>query len=172
MEQYTRILLHFIYSLYQINHHVEAFTFGTRLSRITHYLKQKDVNDALDYVNESVKDWSGGTKIGETLQLFNRYWARRVLSRGAVVMVISDGLDTGNIEMLRREIDRLNRSCHWLIWMNPNLGYEDYEPLTQGIQTIFPHVDDFLPIHNLDSLITLGKVLKTLQKRTNKKIAA
>ncbi len=172
MEQYTRILLHFIYSLYQVNHHVEAFTFGTRLSRITHYLKQKDVNDALDYINESVKDWSGGTKIGETLEQFNRFWARRVLSGGAVVMVISDGLDTGNIEMLQREIDRLTRSCHWLIWMNPNLGYEDYAPLTQGIQTILPHVDDFLPIHNLDSLITLGKVLNTLQKRTNKRIAA
>ncbi|MDP6339592.1 MAG: VWA domain-containing protein [Candidatus Marinimicrobia bacterium] len=116
-------------------------------------------------ISQRIKIYTIGTKIGETLESFNRLWARRVLSGGAVVLIISDGLDTGNIDLLKREIDRLHRSCYRLIWLNPNLGYEDYEPLTLGIQAIFPHVDDFLPVHNLDSLVALGKVLKNLQKK-------
>lgn len=99
MDHYTRILLHFIFTIHSVNRHVEAFTFGTRLSRITHYLRRKDANDALDLVNQSVKDWSGGTKIGKTLETFNQIWARRVLTGGAVVLIISDGWDTGNIEL-------------------------------------------------------------------------
>ena len=165
MDHYTRILLHFIFTIHSVNKHIEAFTFGTRLTRITHYLRQKNINDALDLTNDSVKDWSGGTKIGETLEAFNRTWARRVLNGGAVVLIISDGWDTGNIELLKKESERLHRSCHRLIWLNPNLGYKDYEPLTQGVQTILPNVDDFLPIHNLNSLIELGRVLKQLDKR-------
>ena len=165
MDHYSRILLHFIFTLHSINKHLEAFTFGTRLSRITHYLRKKDANDALELINESVKDWSGGTKIGETLETFNHMWARRVLSGGAVVLIISDGWDTGNIELLSKESDRLHRSCHRLIWLNPNLGYEDFQPLTQGIQAILPHVDDFLPIHNLNSLIDLVNILSNLDKR-------
>ena len=165
MDHYTRILLHFIFTIHSVNKHIEAFTFGTRLTRITHYLRQKNINDALDLTNDSVKDWSGGTKIGETLEAFNRTWARRVLNGGAVVLIISDGWDTGNIELLKKESERLHRSCHRLIWLNPNLGYKDYEPLTQGIQTILPNVDDFLPIHNLNSLIELGRILKQLDKR-------
>ena len=165
MDHYSRILLHFIFTVHSINKHLEAFTFGTRLSRITHYLREKDANDALELINESVKDWSGGTKIGETLETFNHMWARRVLSGGAVVLIISDGWDTGNIELLSKESDRLHRSCHRLIWLNPNLGYEDFQPLTQGIQAILPHVDDFLPIHNLNSLIDLVNILSNLDKR-------
>ena len=162
MEQYTRVLLHFLFTIYSINNHVEIFTFGTRLSRITHYLRHKDVNDSLKIITDTVKDWSGGTKIGETLESFNRRWTRRVLSGGAVVLIISDGLDTGNIELLTKEVDRLHRSCYRLIWLNPNLGYKDFEPLTQGIQAILPNVDDFLPIHNLNSLLELNMVLKQL----------
>ena len=165
MDHYSRILLHFIFTVHSINKHLEAFTFGTRLSRITHYLRKKDANDALELINESVKDWSGGTKIGETLETFNHMWARRVLSGGAVVLIISDGWDTGNIELLSKESGRLHRSCHRLIWLNPNLGYEDFQPLTQGIQAILPHVDDFLPIHNLNSLIDLVNILSNLDKR-------
>ena len=165
MDHYTRILLHFIFTIHSVNRHVEAFTFGTRLSRITHYLRRKDANDALDLVNQSVKDWSGGTKIGKTLETFNQIWARRVLTGGAVVLIISDGWDTGNIELLIKESSRLHRSCHRLIWLNPNLGFKDYEPITKGVQSILPNVDDFLPIYNLDSLIELGSVLGKLDKR-------
>ncbi len=172
MDHYTRILLHFIFTIHSVNKHIEAFTFGTRLTRITHYLRQKDVNDALDLTNDSVEDWSGGTKIGETLEAFNRTWARRVLNGGAVVLIISDGWDTGNIELLNKEADRLHRSCHRVIWLNPNLGYVDFQPLTQGIQTILPHVDKFLPIHNLNSLIELGRVLKQLDKKESFKAIA
>ena len=172
MDHYSRILLHFIYTVHSVNKWVEAFTFGTRLSRITHYLRKKDANDSLELINGSVKDWSGGTKIGETLETFNRIWARRVLSGGAIVLVISDGWDTGNIELLGKETDRLHRSCHRLVWLNPNLGYEDFKPLTQGLQAILPHVDDFLPIHNLNSLIDLVDILSSMDKRTRFKAFA
>jgi len=172
MDHYSRILLHFIFTVHSINKHLEAFTFGTRLTRITHYLRKKDANDALEFVNEAVQDWSGGTKIGETLAHFNRIWARRVLSGGAVVLIISDGWDTGNIELLNKEADRLHRSCHRLIWLNPNLGYEDFQPLTHGLQAIQPHVDEFLPIHNLNSLTDLVNHLSNLRKRSTFKALA
>ena len=172
MDHYTRILLHFIFTVHSINKYLEAFTFGTRLTRITHYLRKKDANDALEFVNESVQDWSGGTKIGETLETFNRMWARRVLNGGAVVLIISDGWDTGNIDLLSKEADRLNRSCHRLIWLNPNLGYEDFQPLSQGLLAIQPHVDEFLPIHNLNSLTDLLNHLSNLGKRNTFKALA
>jgi hypothetical protein len=119
----------------------------------------------MDLLTTSIKDWSGGTRIGETLETFNLLWARRVLGGGAVVLVISDGWDTGNVEKLKNEIDRLHRSCHRLIWLNPNLGYDDFQPLTRGVQTLLPYTDIFLPIHNLNSLVDLGKVLATLNNR-------
>ena len=172
MDHYTRILLHFIFTVHSINKYLEAFTFGTRLTRITHYLRKKDANDALEFVNESVQDWSGGTKIGETLETFNRIWARRVLNGGAVVLIISDGWDTGNIDLLSKEADRLHRSCHRLIWLNPNLGYEDFQPLSQGLLAIQPHVDEFLPIHNLNSLTDLLNYLSNLGKRNTFKVLA
>ena len=170
METYTRILMHFIFTLHTINPKLEAFTFGTRLNRITHTLRHKDVEDTMDILATSIKDWSGGTRIGETLQTFNLLWARRVLGGGAVVLVISDGWDTGDVDKLGKEIDRLHRSCHRLIWLNPNLGYDDFQPLTRGVQTLLPHADDFLPIHNLNSLVDLGKVLATLNSRKSKSI--
>ncbi|MDP6457562.1 MAG: VWA domain-containing protein [Candidatus Marinimicrobia bacterium] len=162
MENYTRILIQFVYTLAGINRRLEAFTFGTRLTRITHYLRQKDADTAAELVSRAVEDWSGGTRIGEAVEEFNLLWARRVLGGGAVVLIISDGWDTGDLDTLRNEMDRLHRSVHRLIWLNPNLGYEGYEPLTQGIQTIAPHVDQFLPVHNLQSLIDLGHVLADL----------
>ena len=168
MDMYTRILLHFIYTLHSYSRNVEAFTFGTRLSRITHYLNKKDVSDAMELVNDTVKDWSGGTRIGETLSSFNLLWGRRVLSGGAVILVISDGWDTGEVDKLDREMDRLHRSCHRLIWLNPNLGYEGFKPLTRGFEVIIPHLDDFLPIHNLNSLLDLGSALADLDKTKNR----
>ena len=165
METYTRILMHFIFTLHAINPRLEAFTFGTRLNRITHSLRHKEVEDTMDILAKSIKDWSGGTRIGETIEKFNLLWARRVLGGGAVVLVISDGWDTGDVDKLEKEIDRLHRSCHRLIWLNPNLGYDDFQPLTRGVQTLLPHTDDFLPIHNLNSLVNLGNVLATLNSR-------
>ena len=165
METYTRILMHFIFTLHAINPRLEAFTFGTRLNRITHTLRHKEVEDTMDILAKSIKDWSGGTRIGETIEKFNLLWARRVLGGGAVVLVISDGWDTGDVDKLEKEIDRLHRSCHRLIWLNPNLGYDDFQPLTRGVQTLLPHTDDFLPIHNLNSLVDLGNVLATLNSR-------
>jgi len=162
MDHYTRILIHFIHTIYSSGNKVEAFTFGTRLTRITQHLRQKDINDSIEMINNLVKDWSGGTKIGETLQEFNLLWTRRVLGNGAVVIVITDGWDTGNTTLLNHEFDRLYRSCHRLIWLNPNLGYQDFEPLTAGVQIIMKHVDDFLPIHNLNCLTDLGDLLSSL----------
>ncbi len=166
MERYTRLLLHFIYSLAEgLQSSVEAFVFSTRLTRITRQLRGHDVEGALREVSRTVPDWSGGTRIGEALKTFNFRWARRVLGRGAVVLIISDGWDRGDIDLLRREMARLQRSCYRLVWLNPLLGMPQYEPLTRGMQAALPYVDDFLPVHNLASLEDLAVHLATLQGR-------
>jgi uncharacterized protein with von Willebrand factor type A (vWA) domain len=168
MERYTRLLLHFIYGMKAaLNQPVEAFVFSTRLTRITRPLQIRDLDLALKNVGELVHDWSGGTRIGESLKTFNFVWGRRVLGRGAVVLVISDGWDRGDVELLKREMARLKRNCHRLIWLNPLLGAPDYEPLTRGIQAALPHIHDFLPVHNLASLEDLANRLADLNRRPN-----
>jgi uncharacterized protein with von Willebrand factor type A (vWA) domain len=162
MERYTRMLLHFIHSVYGGLGSFEAFLFATRLTRITGYLAHRGVDDAVTEVSRAVPDWAGGTRIGDVLKVFNFQWARRVLGRGAVVLIISDGWDRGEPELLRHEMARLQRSCHRLIWLNPLLGSPDYEPLTQGMQAALPFVDDLLPVHNLASLDDLARHLNTL----------
>lgn len=162
MDNYTRMLLHFMHTFSGLDRRVEAFIFGTRLTRITKYFKERDVDTAVQNLSAIVQDWGGGTRIGEALEYFNFHWARRVLNQGAVVIVISDGWDTGNTSILNREMNRLHKSSHRLIWLNPNLGYTEYQPLTEGIKTILPHVDDFLPVHNLNSLLDLGRLLSNL----------
>jgi uncharacterized protein with von Willebrand factor type A (vWA) domain len=162
MSLYSRLLLHFIHTISNGLLNVEAFVFGTRLTRITRQLKRRDVDDAVRDVSKSVQDWSGGTRIGDALHSFNRYWARRVLGRGAVVLIISDGWDRGDAGTLEVEMDRLQHSCHRLIWLNPLLGSPDYRPLTIGMKTALPYIDNFLPVHNLDSLINLGNLLNTI----------
>ena len=159
MEQYARMLLHFMHAMTAGTRQVETFVFGTRLTRITRYLRLRDVDDALAAVSHTVNDWSGGTRIGETLKSFNYLWGRRVLGHGAVVLVISDGWDRGELPLLRREMKRLALSCHRLIWLNPLLGDLDYQPLAQGMSAALPFIDDFLPVHNLDSLAQLARVL-------------
>lgn len=159
MSLYSRLLLHFIHTISNGLLNVEAFVFGTRLTRVTRQLKRRDVDDAVRDVSKSVQDWSGGTRIGDALHLFNHKWARRVLGRGAVVLVISDGWDRGDPGTLEIEMDRLQHSCHRLIWLNPLLGSPDYRPLTIGMKTSLPFIDNFLPAHNLDSLIQLGNLL-------------
>ena len=169
MEAYSRLLLHFIYAISHCRRaeqglaKVESFVFGTRLTRISQYLKTRDIDRALTEATRQIEDWGGGTRTGESLKEFNYVWSRRVLGRGAVVMIISDGWDRGDIDLLGREMERLQRSCHRLIWLNPLLGSPTYEPLTRGMRAALPHVDDFLPVHNLRSLEQLGDLLASLR---------
>jgi uncharacterized protein len=162
MSLYSRLLLHFIHTISNGLLNVEAFVFGTRLTRVTRQLKKRDVDDAVRDVSKNVQDWSGGTRIGDALHFFNQKWARRVLGRGAVVLIISDGWDRGEAGVLEVEMDRLQHSCHRLIWLNPLLGSPEYRPLTIGMKTALPYIDNFLPAHNLDSLIHLGNLLGTI----------
>ncbi len=164
MERYSRMLLHFIHALTHglKDTTVEVFVFGTRLTRITRHLRYKDVDESLDEVGAAVRDWSGGTRIGEVLKAFNFQWARRVLGRSAVLLVISDGWDRGEPELLAQEIHRLQRAAYRLIWLNPLLGSDEYQPVQRGMATVMPCVDDFLPVHNLASLDQLAEVLSTV----------
>ena len=162
MESYTRMLLHFIHSIAGEMERVEAFLFATRLTRITRFLGPRAVDAAVKEVARSVPDWAGGTRIGEALKVFNLRWARRVLGWGSVVLIVSDGWDRGDPDPLGREMARLQRSCHRLIWLNPLLGSVDYEPLTRGMQAALPYVDDFLPVHSLASLEDVAAYLNTL----------
>jgi uncharacterized protein with von Willebrand factor type A (vWA) domain len=169
MKGYSRILLHFLYSLAaRLNQPTEVFVFGTRLTRITSQLKQKDARQALAGVSQQIKDWDGGTRIGESLKRFNYEWARRVLRSNAVVLLASDGWDRGDPELLKTEIARLRHSCHRLIWLNPLLGSADYQPLTQGMRAALPFVDDFLPIHNFASIEQLAEHLASLNHPTTR----
>jgi uncharacterized protein with von Willebrand factor type A (vWA) domain len=165
MERYTRLLLHFIYGLsHSLHQPVEAFVFGTRLTRITRQLRNRDIDQALMGVSLAVLDWAGGTRIGESLKDFNFNWGRRVLGHGAVVLIISDGWDRGDMDVLEREMARLQRSCYRLIWLNPLLGSPTYEPLTRGMQTALPYTDNFLPVHNLASLEDLTQHLQAINQ--------
>jgi uncharacterized protein len=165
MERYTRVLLHFIYGMKAaLTQRVEAFVFSTRLTRITRPLQIRDLDLALKNVGELVHDWAGGTRIGESLKFFNFEWGRRVLGHGAVVLIISDGWDRGDVELLDHEMARLKRNCHRVIWLNPLLGAADYEPLTRGIQAALPHIDNFLPVHNLASLEDLANRLADMDR--------
>jgi uncharacterized protein len=165
MERYTRLLLQFVHTLENSLDHVEAFVFGTRLTRITRLLRRKDIDEALDDVSKAVQDWGGGTRIGESLHSFNYEWARRVLNQGAIVIVISDGWDRGEPELLRDAMAHLQRNCFRLIWLNPLLGTAGYQPLTRGMQAALPYCDDFLPANNLASLEALAKLLVEVQGR-------
>jgi uncharacterized protein with von Willebrand factor type A (vWA) domain len=165
MERYTRMLLHFIHTIARGPEHVEAFLFATRLTRITRYLNYRGIDQAVSEVARAVPDWAGGTRVGQALKTFNFKWVRRVSGGGAVVLIISDGWDRGEPELLAREISRLQRSCHRLIWLNPLLGSSTYRPLTRGMQAALPYVDDFLPVHNLNSLEALARHLNDLGSR-------
>ncbi len=152
MSRYTRMFLHFMHTLTNDRDRVHTFLFGTRLTNVTRFLRQRDVDVALTRITAAVEDWSGGTRIGESLNGFNRHWSRRVLGQGAVVILISDGLDRDAGRGLTEEIERLHKSCRRLIWLNPLLRFEGFEPRSQGIRSLLPHVDEFRPVHNLQSL--------------------
>lgn len=161
MEHYSQMFLYFLYALAQRSRQIETFVFATRLTRITLTLRQSNVDEVISDLSNEIFDWSGGTRIGESLRDFNYRWSRRVLGHGAVAIIISDGWDRGDVNLLKFEISRLQRSVSKLIWLNPLAGSPDYEPLVQGIQTILPFVDDFLPLHNLQSLESVAMRLAT-----------
>lgn len=164
MERYTRLLLVFAHAIAR-REEVETFVFSTRLTRITRLLRRRDIDQALHNVGRQVHDFSGGTRIGQALAEFNRRWARRVLGHGAVVIVVSDGWDRGDPSLLAAELERLRRMSHRLIWLNPLLGSEGYEPVTRGMTAALPHTDDFLAAHNLEALDELGALLAGLDSR-------
>ena len=159
MSRYSRMALHFVHAITNDRDRVYTFLFGTRLTNITRDLRHRDVDVALDRVASHVKDWSGGTRIGHCLHSFNTRWSRRVLGQGAVVLLITDGLDREGVEGLEDETIRLQKSCRRLIWLNPLLRYEAYRPQSQGAKAMIRHVDDFRPIHNLDSMQGLADAL-------------
>ncbi len=162
MEAYSRLLLHFVYALshrQKSRSRVESFAFGTRLTRLSNDLRIRQIDAALRAAIERIGDWGGGTRTGEALRTFHRHWAPRVLGRGAIVLIISDGWDRGDPRLLGKELARLQRTCDQLIWLNPLLGSADYEPLTRGMQAALPHLDRFLPVHNLRSLEQLAVLL-------------
>ena len=161
MERYARMLLHFIYSVAGGERRVEAFVFATRFTRITGEIARHGVREA-SIVTKHVPDWGGGTRIGDAVRAFNVHWARRVVSRGAIVLLISDGWDRGDPAVLGSEMARLQRTCRRLIWLNPLLGAPGYQPLTRGMQAALRHIDDFLPAHNIDSLEALAAHLSRL----------
>ncbi len=159
MARYTRMFLHFMHAIINDRDRVYCFTFGTRLNNVTRALRYSDVDIALVKASSQVEDWSGGTLIGQTLHEFNHKWSRRVLSQGAVVLLITDGLDREGAAGLEEEMERLHKSCKRLIWLNPLLRYGGYEPKSQGNRAMLPHVDEFRPVHNLESLTGLIKAL-------------
>jgi uncharacterized protein with von Willebrand factor type A (vWA) domain len=160
MSQYSRIFLHFLHALTDARKRVSTFLFGTRLTNVTRALRERDPDDALAAVSAAVPDWSGGTRIASSLRAFNKLWARRVLAQGAVVLLITDGLERDADETLAFEMDRLHRSCRRLIWLNPLLRFEGFEARARGIRAMLPHVDELRPIHNLESMAGLVAALQ------------
>jgi uncharacterized protein with von Willebrand factor type A (vWA) domain len=159
MSRYTRMFLHFLHAMARDCDRVSVFTFGTRLTNVTRQLRYRDVDAALAQVSRAVTDWSGGTRIGACLRDFNFNWSRRLHGQGAVVVLISDGLDREGADDLARQMERLHKSCRRLIWLNPLLRYPEFEAKPAGIRAMLPHVDAFLPVHNLQSLEELSAAL-------------
>ncbi|TIW42671.1 MAG: VWA domain-containing protein, partial [Mesorhizobium sp.] len=152
---YTRIFLHFLHALTEKRRRVHAFVFGTRLTNLTRQMRHRDPDAALAECSATVKDWSGGTRIGDTLAEFNRLWSRRVLGQGAVVLLITDGLERDEIAGLSEEMERLHKSCRRLIWLNPLLRFDGFEARARGVKAMLAHVDEFRPVHNLEALADL-----------------
>ncbi|PWJ85888.1 hypothetical protein C7441_102336 [Pseudaminobacter salicylatoxidans] len=164
MSQYTRIFLHFLHALTEKRRHVHTFVFGTRLTNLTRQMRHRDPDAALADCSATVQDWSGGTRIGDALHEFNRLWSRRVLGQGAVVLLITDGLERDDVAGLSEEMARLRRSCRRLIWLNPLLRFDGFEARARGVKAMLPHVDEFRAVHNLDALADL---CASLDRRTS-----
>ena len=163
MSQYTRLFLHFLHAVTDARKRVHTFLFGTRLTNVTRALKQRDPDEALAACSAGVLDWSGGTRIATSLHIFNKLWARRVLGGEAIVLLITDGLERDPDDTLAFEMDRLHRSCRRLIWLNPLLRFEGFEAKAKGVRAMLPHVDEFRPLHNLESVASLCQALSSMQ---------
>jgi uncharacterized protein with von Willebrand factor type A (vWA) domain len=161
MSEYTRLFLHFLHAITDARKRVSVFLFGTRLTNVTRALRARDPDEALASCSATVEDWAGGTRIATSLHSFNKLWARRVLGQGAIVLLISDGLEREADSRLAFEMDRLHRSCRRLIWLNPLLRFGGFEPKAQGIKMMLPHVDEFRPVHNLTSIEELITALSS-----------
>src|ERR1700694_5767047 len=159
MDPYSKFLLQFIYALQNTLGRVESFVVSTRLTRVTDYFRSSDIYTALDRIAREVPDWSGGTRIGESLRVFNADWALRMVNQHTIVLIMSDGLDTGDASVLEYEMEQIHRRATRVIWLNPLLGNEDYRPLARGMSAALPHVNLFASAHNLASLQALGKYL-------------
>jgi len=159
MSRYSRMLLHFAHALNRGDASVHSFVFGTRLTHTTRLLRQRDPDVAVAQVVDAVQDWSGGTRIAACLREFNRLWARRVLDSRSTVLLVTDGLEHGDTPALAFEMERLHKSCRRLVWLNPLLRFDGFEPRAAGIRAMLPHVDRFVPAHNLDSLDQLARLL-------------
>lgn len=166
MERYSRMLLYFVHAMGLRHRRFEAFVFSTRLTRVTRQVRGRSLGQAVAAVSRAVPDWSGGTRIGDALRTFHQRWARVVLQRGPVVLLVSDGWDRGDPAALREGVARLQRSCDRLIWLNPLIGTVDYAPLTRGLVAALPFVDDFLPARTLTNLRDLAAHLNALDART------
>jgi uncharacterized protein with von Willebrand factor type A (vWA) domain len=171
MSRYSRLFLHFMHAITNDRDRVHSFVFGTRLTNVTRFLREKDIDVALAKASEAVTDWSGGTRIGACVTEFNRVWSRRVLGQGALVLLITDGLDREGGEGLARQMERLHKSCRRLVWLNPLLRYENYKPKTLGARAITPHVDELRAVHNLASLEDLIGVLAHEPRRRQESIS-
>ena len=160
MNRYSRMFLHFLHAITNDRDRVTSFVFGTRLTNISRCLRHRDVDVAMARVADAIADWSGGTRIGNCLADFNLRWSRRVLGQNAMVLMISDGLDGDVGEGLAKQMERLHKSCRKLLWLNPLLRYEGFEARPAGVRAMLPHVDEFLPVHNVASLIDLARALE------------
>jgi len=160
MSRYSRMFLHFLHAITNDRDRVHTLVFGTRLTNVTRHLRSRDVDIAMNRVAAAIQDWAGGTRIGACLEQFNHNWSRRLLGQNAVVLLISDGLDRDIGAGLGREMERLHKSCRKLIWLNPLLRYEGFQPRPSGIRAMLPHVDAFMPVHNIESLVDLARELE------------
>jgi uncharacterized protein with von Willebrand factor type A (vWA) domain len=162
MDCYSRFLIQFMYGLQNELWGVETFVFSTSLSRITHLIRTKDIGNALEKISGSILGWSGGTNIGRSLHTFNRNFAPSMVTHRSVVVIISDGWDRGDVALLEREMQDLKRRCKKIIWLNPLLASDNYEPLCKGMQAALPYLDLFLSVHNVNSLVALGRTLQRM----------
>ena len=160
MNRYSRMFLHFLHAITNDRDRVHTLVFGTRLTNITRHLRNRDVDLAMNRVTSAIEDWAGGTRIGVCLEEFNRRWSRRLLAQNAVVLLISDGLDRDVGDGLGAQMERLHKSCRKLVWLNPLLRYEGFQPRPSGVRAMLPHVDAFLPVHNIHSLVELAHELE------------
>lgn len=159
MSQYSRVFLHFLHALTERRTRVQTFLFGTRLTNVSRQMRRRDPDEAVAACSDAVTDWSGGTRIGAAVGEFNRVWGRRVLGQGAMVLIITDGLEREGVEELAREMDRLHRSCRRLIWLNPLLRFEGFQPRARGVRAMLDHVDELRAVHSLQSVADLASAL-------------